>query len=123
MSNNMGTILIPQAAYDPAFWRHPCPQVAENVAAVTHDGPGGTLFVSFVLSLAPGRGFVSRYLDALPADRRVVFPDVLNSNLAAALERRGFRRSMGLAVEWRQTCFSFVREASPARVVPEGAGQ
>jgi hypothetical protein len=56
----------------------------------------GALYVPLIFSDTPGKGNLSRYLDALPKNRTIRFPNVLNSIFAGALHRRGFR----LIEEW-----------------------
>jgi hypothetical protein len=51
---------------------------------------GGALYVPLVVARPPGRGALSRYLNALPRDRVVKFPSVLSSILERALLKRGF---------------------------------
>jgi hypothetical protein len=59
------------------------------------------LYVPVIIAIDEGSGNVGRYLDSLPRDRRVVVPNVMNSLLAAMLERRGFTR----AREWADEPF------------------
>jgi hypothetical protein len=53
---------------------------------------GPALLVPLVIAEKEGSGDVGRYLDSLPRDRPVIFPNVINERLAGMLERRGFRR-------------------------------
>lgn len=50
----------------------------------------GALWVPLVIAEKPGNGDVGRYLDSLPGDRRVVFPNVISDVLIGMLKRRGF---------------------------------
>jgi hypothetical protein len=51
---------------------------------------GDDLYVPFVMAEKEGNGDVGRYLDGLPTDRRIVFPDVLSGRLLGMLVRRGY---------------------------------
>lgn len=51
---------------------------------------GDALYVPLIMAEEPGNGDVARYLDSLPRDRCVKFPNVLSSKLAQMLVRRGF---------------------------------
>lgn len=71
-------------------------------ALVTHMpevGPGvrghafeenGELWITVLVAEVEGAGDVARYLDGLPADRRIVVPTVISGRLAGMLARRGF---------------------------------
>jgi hypothetical protein len=61
--------------------------------AIEHDG---AIYIPVVYMTNPGRGAGGRFLDALPRDRTIKFPCVMNPVLVGMLERRGFVR----AVEW-----------------------
>lgn len=81
-----------QLRVDPAlfpFMRH----LADGVVGydVDHEGE---LWVPVIAATEPGNGDVARYLDSLPTDRTVVVPNVVSSQLAAMLERRGFRNTL-----------------------------
>lgn len=52
-------------------------------------GPDG-LRVYLLVAERPGNGDVSRFLDSLPADRRVVFGPTLSTQMAGAYARRGY---------------------------------
>lgn len=52
----------------------------------------GLVTVPVVIAAEPGTGACSRWLDSLPTDIRIEFRCVMNSVLAGALARRGFRR-------------------------------
>ena len=71
------------------------PEVAPGVRAMVFDTPNG-IYIPVIIADRPGRGDVARYLDSLPATRRVVFPTVISARLRAMLERRGFE----LTSEW-----------------------
>lgn len=67
------------------------PEIAPGVRGYTVE-KDGALYVPLVIASTPGDGAVGRFLDALPADRPVKFPNVLSPKLAGMLQRRGFRR-------------------------------
>jgi len=69
--------------------------LAPGVLGYATETPDG-LYVGFIAAEVEGSGAVGRYLDSLPRDRRVVFPDVLSPRLAGMLGRRGFVPT----VEW-----------------------
>lgn len=78
-----------EASYT-AVTGEPPPSPAPGVTALTTEREDGTLYIWTVRATNPGSGDVSRYLDGLPTDRRVIVPNVLNDKLRAMLERRGF---------------------------------
>lgn len=63
--------------------------LAKHVSGHVFDTPNG-LYYPVVMSDRPEHGDVSRFLDGLPRDRRVVFPTVIHGKLRAMLLRRGF---------------------------------
>lgn len=68
------------------------PTIAVGVRGMAFDMTSG-IYISLVIAEKPGNGDVSRFLDHLPKDRRVVFPSVLNPKLRAMLARRGFKEA------------------------------
>ncbi len=88
------------------------PLVAPGVRAVVFDTPKG-IYIPIISAERPGCGDVARYLDALPADRRVVFPTVVSARLRAMLERRGFRPSTEWAEEFQQHVDIYERTEAP----------
>lgn len=74
------------------------PLVAPGVRADVHDTPDG-LYIPLVSADNPGSGEVAAWLDALPRDRRVVFPSVINPRLVEMLRRRGFEERSEFASE------------------------
>jgi hypothetical protein len=71
------------------------PLVSPGVRALVFETPEG-VYIPFIAAEREGAGDVGRYLDALPTDRRIVFPTVISARLRGMLERRGFRPN----VEW-----------------------
>lgn len=65
------------------------PEIAPGVHGTAFDMFDG-IYIPLVRATQEGNGDVSRFLDALPRDRRVVFPNVVSDKLRAMLERRGF---------------------------------
>ena len=63
--------------------------LAPGVHGYTVDTPDG-LYVPVIMALEEGSGDVGRYLNALPTNRRVVVPNVMNPRLVGMLIRRGF---------------------------------
>lgn len=74
-------------------------QLAPGVQGYTLDLEG-QLWVPLVISEDPGQGNVSRYLDNLPRNRTVRFPNVISPRLERMLERRGFRLVFDITEEW-----------------------
>lgn len=66
------------------------PVLAEGVRGTAFDLPEG-IYIPLVIAIEPGSGAVARFLDSLPRDQRVVFPNVISSALAGMLVRRDFR--------------------------------
>jgi hypothetical protein len=50
----------------------------------------GALYVPLVIAVREGHGDVGRYLDTMPTDRTVTFPNVMSPRLRGMLERRGY---------------------------------
>jgi len=75
------------------------PLVAPGVRAIVFDAPAG-IYVSWISAEREGSGDVGRFIDSLPKDRRVVFPNVISNRLARMLERRGFEASEESAPEF-----------------------
>lgn len=65
------------------------PVLAPGVRGVLFDEDDG-IWIAMIRAEKPGSGDVSRYLDALPEDRRVVFSNVLSERLSQMLVRRGY---------------------------------
>jgi len=63
------------------------PVLANGVRGCAFDMPNG-IYIPMIAADKPGSGDVGRFLDALPKDRRVVFPTVISQELAASLPRR-----------------------------------
>lgn len=72
-------------------------ELAPGVMGYTFDTDGG-LYIPVINAQDPGSGQVAAYLDSLPRDRRVVFPNVLHPRLEEMLQRRGFT----LTWEWAE---------------------
>lgn len=66
------------------------PEIALGVRGYTIEH-NDALYVPLVIATRPGEGDVARFLDGLPVDRTVKFPNVINRQLAGMLHRRGFR--------------------------------
>jgi hypothetical protein len=66
-------------------------ELAPGVYGICAEPVPGWLLIPLVIGIPPGEGSVSRYLDALPHDKNVVFTVVLSMKLAGMLLRRGFR--------------------------------
>ena len=74
---------------------------------------GRGLYVPWIAAEREGQGDVGRYLDALPCNQRVVFPNVISPRLAGMLLRRGFHVEDEWAAEFNEYVECFVREAMP----------
>ena len=86
------------------------PLVAPGVRALVFDTDKG-LYIPFIAAERQGEGDVGRYLDALPRDRRVVFPSVISRRLMGMLERRGFTETMEYSEEFKEAVEVFERPA------------
>lgn len=106
--------ILPVCAYDTALWPRPCPEIAPHVHGVVFE-QGDRLYVPFLVSLRPGCGFVRRYLDSLPADKTVIFPEVMSAILDAALQRRGFQPVLGYAPVFGDRTHCLIRDAQSIR--------
>lgn len=102
--------ILPLIAYDTALWPRPCPEIAPEVHGVVFE-IDRRLYVSFLFSLQPGSGFVTKYLDTLPKDKTVIFPEVMSPVLEGALRRRGFSPVVAYAPIFRNHTHCFIREA------------
>lgn len=65
------------------------PVIGVGVRGAAFDLPTG-IYIPLIRAEREGSGDVGRFLDALPRDRRVVFPGVISQRLRGMLERRGF---------------------------------
>lgn len=65
------------------------PRLTEGVRGFAFNTNNG-IYVTAIRAEEPGKGHVSKFLDGLPTDRRVVFPVVISNKLRAMLVRRGF---------------------------------
>ena len=65
--------------------------MGEGVRGTAFDTEEG-IYIPLISAERPGTGAVARFLDALPKDRRVVFPTVTSPRLHAMLGRRGFQQ-------------------------------
>ena len=66
------------------------PEIAPGVHGIAFDMTSG-IYIAMVRASQEGNGDVSRFLDGLPRDRRVVFPNVIHTRLHRMLQKRGFR--------------------------------
>jgi len=75
-------------------------ELAPDVWGYTVDCGDKGLYVPLVSTTKPGEGRVGLYIDSLPRDRRVVFPNVLSPILKGMLIRRGFTLTREFAEEF-----------------------
>lgn len=75
------------------------PYLAPGVRGYTVE-QNGELYVPLIIADRPGSGDVGRYLDSLPRDRTVKFPNVLSERLEQMLLRRGFHHGVEYSEEW-----------------------
>ena len=82
----------PDRIYKAKHWPHPkdMPLIGEHVHGMYHHD-GATIWIGWIHTFQPGEGWVGKYLDSLPTNRRVVVPSVINAVLAGMLLRRGFK--------------------------------
>ena len=93
---------------------HPLAKLAPGIFGYAILGLDGSLYVPFIMSEQEGSGVVGKWLDALPTDRRVVFPIVLSGRLAGMLERRGFHVEIDYYPDPWVLVNCWVREAPPS---------
>lgn len=79
--------------------------------AVEHED--GSIYVPVVMMDEQGKGHGGRFLDALPTDRTIKFPNVISDVLAGMLERRGFTVIHGWADEFDEWCPVYIRRPPP----------
>jgi len=84
------------------------PHIAPGVRGYTME-IDGELYVPLVIADRPGNGDVGRYLDGLPTDHTVKFPNVISDKLRGMLLCRGFIDSEEWAPEWHCMCDVMVR--------------
>jgi len=77
-------------------------QLAPGVHGSLFDDPNG-IYVPTISADVPGSGDVGRYLDNLPRNRRIIFPNVLSAVLRGMLLRRGFIETTEYAEEFDET--------------------
>lgn len=77
-----------------AFRTAPWTWMAPGVAGTMRD-EAEQLTISMVIALEEGSGDVGRFLDTLPADRKVRVTTVVSDRLAGMLQRRGFTPDAG----------------------------
>lgn len=65
-------------------------EIASGVEGYTVDLGEKGLYIPLVQATDPGNGDVGRFIDGLPTDRRIVFPNVINGKLEGMLKRRGY---------------------------------
>jgi hypothetical protein len=65
------------------------PRLAQGVRGWAFNTNNG-IYITAIRAEEPGSGHVSRFLDMLPVNQRVVFPVVISPKLRAMLDRRGF---------------------------------
>jgi hypothetical protein len=78
-------------------------QLGPGIFGLAFEHPEG-IYISLIVSEAPGQGNAGAFLDSLPTDRRIVFPVVVSDVLAGMLERRGFT----LTYEWSDSWYEMV---------------
>ena len=63
--------------------------IAPGVIGIAREESDG-IWISVIVAESPGRGDVAKFLDALPLDRSIYVPTVIDQKLVQMLERRGF---------------------------------
>lgn len=84
--------------------------LAAGVYGSRFDTPEG-IYLPVISAARPGTGDVGRFLDALPKDRRVVFPTVMSPILRGMLLRRGFADALEFCPEFGGYVEVMAREA------------
>lgn len=72
----------------------------------------GAIYIPIVMMDERGKGNCSRFLDSLPTNRTIKFPNVISAQLRGALERRGYREIHEWAVEFEDWVPVWVRRAA-----------
>lgn len=75
----------------------------------------GAIYIPVVMMRDEGKGHCSAFLDALPRDRTLKFPNVINPKLRDMLVRRDFKPVMEWAQEFGEEVEVYVR--SPLEVL------
>jgi len=66
------------------------PHHAPGVRGYAIEQPDGKIYIPLVIADREGSGDVGRWLDTLPKDRDIIFPNIVNQRLGDMLLRRGF---------------------------------
>ena len=78
----------------------------------------GSIYIPVVLMEPPGQGDGGRFLDSLPRDRTIKFPNVVSAVLAGMLERRGFTVVQEWADEYDDYVDVYVRKSNKTKEKP-----
>lgn len=89
---------------------HPLSELVPDVQAVGYFvRSGGAIYIPAIMMHTPGQGDGARFLDALPDDETIKFPNVISERLERMLLRRGYRRTREWSAEFEEWVEVFVR--------------
>ncbi len=66
------------------------PEIAPGIRGILFDRADG-IYIPLIRSVNPDQGVVSKFVDDLPTDRKVIFPCVMSPALEHILTKRGFK--------------------------------
>lgn len=87
-------------------------EIGPDVMGYTVDLAERGLYVPLVEATNPGNGDVGRFIDSLPTDRRIVFPNVISAKLEGMLRRRGYHDDKEYSEDFAEWVHLLVRDAS-----------
>jgi hypothetical protein len=70
----------------------------------------GVIYIPMVVSTEPGKGNVGSFLDALPKQRTIKFPNVISARLEGMLTRRGYVLTEEWSEEFQEVVEVYMRE-------------
>lgn len=71
-------------------------ELAPGVLGMAFDREMG-IYIPFIAAREEGSGAISAFLDSLPTNKRVVFPNIINGKFKDMLARRGFKEGQELS--------------------------
>lgn len=96
------------------------PRLAPGVRGFAFDTVNG-IYITSIHADKVGSGMVSKFLDALPRNRRVVFPVVVNSKLRGMLLRRGYVEKWEIGEPYQDDIPVMERRSDDERAPSTGA--
>lgn len=96
------------------------PRLAKGVRGFAFNTPDG-IYITAIRAEKPGSGHVSKFLDGLPRNQRVVFPVVVSTKLRAMLLRRGYAEKWEIGEPNQDDVPVMERRSDDERAEPSGA--